>query len=68
MRQVYEYQQRAAEFRQMAARSSNDYCRGQLLHMADTWESLARDRAQQIESQKRIAALETYANGDASHL
>jgi hypothetical protein len=64
MQQVYEYQQRAAEFRQMAARSSNDYCRGQLLHMADTWESLARNRAEQIESQKRIAALGTYASSE----
>jgi hypothetical protein len=65
MRQVYEYTQRAAEYRQMAAKSSNDDCRWQLLHMADTWESLARVCAEQIERQRRISAVETYANGHA---
>jgi hypothetical protein len=66
MRKVEEYRNNAAECRQLAARSSNNESRSQLIQMAETWEALAKDRGEQIERQKRIAAFETHGDGNVS--
>jgi hypothetical protein len=63
MRKVEEYKKHAEECRQLAAAASNDENRRQLLEMAETWESLARDRHEQLQRQKRISRLETAPEG-----
>jgi hypothetical protein len=62
MRKVEEYLRHVQECRQLAASSSNEESRRQLLEMADTWDSLARDRQEQVARQQRIGALETSKN------
>jgi hypothetical protein len=62
MRKVDEYKKHAEDCRQLAFASSNEEHRHQLLAMADTWDALARDRADQLARQQRITALE--GNGD----
>ena len=42
----------------MARSTTNEEQRQGLLRMAETWESLASDRAAQIERQKRIGKLD----------
>jgi hypothetical protein len=64
MRKVEEYRRNADECRQLATRSSNDETRTQLLHMAETWEGLARDREEQIARQERMSALDGSGDGD----
>lgn len=59
MRKVEDYKRHADECRLLAAGATNDDTRRQLLDMVETWESLARDRAAQIDRKKRIAAWET---------
>lgn len=58
MRKAEEYKKHADECRQLAAAASNEDSRHQLLEMAETWESLARDRLDQLARQKRISELE----------
>lgn len=57
MRKIEDYKKHAAECRQMAAQATNEEHRQMLLHMAETWESLANDRKDQIARKKRIATL-----------
>ena len=64
MRKVEEYKKHAQECRQLATASSNEESRIQLLEMAETWEALARDRAEQIAREKRIMALEANRNSN----
>jgi len=64
MRKVEEYRRHAFECKQLAITSSNEEARRQLLEMAETWESLARDREQQIARSARIDALETNGKGN----
>ena len=59
MRKIEEYRRHAQECRQLATASSSEETRRQLLEMAETWESLARDRRDQVARQQRIEALET---------
>ena len=66
MRKVEEYRKHAEECRQLSAASSNDESRRQLLDMAETWESLAKDREEQIARQKRIDAIEGSGGGEVS--
>jgi hypothetical protein len=63
MRKAEEYKKHADECRHLAASASNEDSRRQLLEMADTWESLARDRNNQLALQKRISALEGDSEG-----
>ena len=58
MRKAEEYKRHADECRRLAAASSNEDSRSLLLEMAQTWESLARDRLDQLARQKRISELE----------
>jgi hypothetical protein len=48
MRKVAEYQQHAAECRQMASRMSDPVQKKQYLDMAEAWAMLARERAKQL--------------------
>ena len=64
MRKVEEYRRHADECRQLAAQSSNEETRSQLLQMAETWAGLARDRGEQISRQERITALEAKGDGE----
>jgi hypothetical protein len=48
MRKVLEYEQHAAECRQMAAQMINQQLKKQLEDMADVWDRLARERRQGI--------------------
>ena len=47
MKKVSEYLEHAAECRKMATRALPEH-REMLLHMADTWEMLARDRERKM--------------------
>jgi hypothetical protein len=57
MRKVSEYQQRAAECRQMAASMRDPMHRQQLEDMADAWIILARERSRQLAKQQRPGVL-----------
>lgn len=48
MRKISEYEQHAAECRQMAAKTSNPIHKKQLEEMADAWGMLARERKRQL--------------------
>jgi hypothetical protein len=48
MIKVSQYEQHAAECRQMAARVGDPDQKAQLEEMAQAWEALARDRAEQL--------------------
>jgi hypothetical protein len=63
MRKVEEYRRHAAECRQLAVATSNAESRQQLLDMAETWDGLARDRAEQLAREARLSALEKNDNG-----
>ena len=43
----------------MANRAASEEHRQMLLHMVETWESLATDRAEQIARRKRIVDLDS---------
>ena len=58
MRKVEDYKRHADECRAMARGTTNENQRQGLLRMAETWESLAKDRLAQIERQKRIGELD----------
>ena len=61
MKKAEEYRAHAEECRQLAARGDAK-AREQLLVMAETWESLARDREKNMERQERLTKLN--ASGD----
>lgn len=61
MRKIEDYLRHAADCQQMAHNAASDDHRQMLLHMAETWEGLARDRSEQLARQKRISQL---SNGD----
>ena len=53
MSKVSEYNQHAAECRQMAGRMKDQVHRNQLEAMADAWTMLAREREKQIAKQSQ---------------
>jgi hypothetical protein len=55
MRKVEDYRRRAEECRKLAASVANDEVEAQLLQMADSWDDLARSRADQLARLERIA-------------
>lgn len=59
VRKVEDYKKHAEECRVMATKASTEEHRQMLLKMVDTWESLARDRLEQIARQKRIVSLDS---------
>jgi hypothetical protein len=64
MRKIEDYRKHAEECRLMLARSRTEDERQMLLNMAATWESLARDREEQIARQQRIKQLDPKLDGD----
>jgi hypothetical protein len=56
LKKASEYRAHADECRKMAAAARNEY-RVMLLRMAETWESLAHGREEQIARLNRIEAL-----------
>jgi hypothetical protein len=57
MKKASEYKARADECRVLAARTSNPEHKAMLTKMAETWESLARERIERIARNERIAAI-----------
>jgi hypothetical protein len=57
MRKIEDYRLRAQECRDLAARARNESDRQMLLNMAETWETMAVGRAEQLQRQKRLNAL-----------
>jgi hypothetical protein len=55
VRKVSEYEQHAAECRQMAARTNDPEQKKQYQEMADAWAMLARERAKQLAKSGRQA-------------
>jgi hypothetical protein len=67
MKKAEEYRQNAAECRLLASRLRSPEDRAMLNAMAETWESLAVDRAAHVARQERLAALDVAGNpGEAS--
>ena len=58
MRKIEDYRKHAEECRLMLARSRTEDERQMLLNMAATWESLARDREDQMARQERLKELD----------
>ena len=58
MRKIEDYRKHAEECRLMLARSRTEDERQMLLNMAATWESLAKDREDQIARQQRLKQLD----------
>jgi hypothetical protein len=56
MHKVSEYDQHAADCRQMAARSTNPTHKKQLEEMAEAWVMLAREREKQVLKKNTPAA------------
>jgi hypothetical protein len=56
VKKVSEYLKHAKEWRMLAASGKAEH-RAMLLQMAETWESLARDREEQVARLKRLASL-----------
>jgi hypothetical protein len=65
MRKISEYKVHAEECRRLAAGTSNEEHRAALYKMAETWESLAEERAERFGQQRRIAALEDPAPAES---
>jgi hypothetical protein len=65
MKKAEEYRQNAAECRLLASRLRSPEERAMLNAMADTWESLAVDRAAHVARQERLVALEAAAKKTA---
>jgi hypothetical protein len=57
MTKFEDYKKHAEDCRTMARNTTNEEQRQGLLKMAETWESLAADRAAQMARQKRIDRL-----------
>ena len=58
MRKIEDYRKHAEECRTMLARSRTEEERQMLLNMAATWESLAKDREDQMARQERLKELD----------
>lgn len=58
MKKAHEYQEHAEQCRALAKNAANQEQRQMLVNMAETWESLARDREIRIARQQRIKSLE----------
>ena len=58
MKKVSVYLDHAEECRRLAVGTSNEENRAALFKMAETWDSLAEERAECLRQQQRIAALE----------
>jgi hypothetical protein len=58
MRKIDDYRQHAEQCREMARRARGPEERDMLLNMAETWESLARDREQQLQRKERLKKLD----------
>jgi hypothetical protein len=58
MRKIEDYRKHAEECRLMLARSRTEEERQMLLNMAATWESLAKDREDQMARQERLKELD----------
>jgi hypothetical protein len=67
MQKVEDYKKRAQECRTMARNTINEDQKSGLLQMAETWESLARDRTIQIAREKRIDALDDVSAANTIH-
>jgi hypothetical protein len=63
MKKVSDYRQHAAECRKLGAGVQNQEHKAMLTKMAETWESLAKEREELIARQHRIAALEQIGSG-----
>ena len=63
MRKVSEYEQHAAECRQMAARTKDPMQKKQYQEMADAWAMLARERAKQLAKSSGKAQLTKAIDG-----
>lgn len=61
MRKVSEYEQHAAECREMAAKIANPIHRKQLEDMAEAWTVLARERQKQLAKRHGSAPASTGA-------
>jgi hypothetical protein len=57
MRKIEDYKVHAEECRELASRARNDSDRQMLLNMAATWEAMAVGRAEQLQRNKRLKAL-----------
>jgi hypothetical protein len=58
MQKIEHYRLRAQECRELASRARNESDRQMLLNMAETWETMAVGRAQQLQRNKRLRALD----------
>ena len=58
MKKATEYKAHADECRAPAAGTSNPEHKAMLAKMAETWESLVRERTERLARNERIAALE----------
>jgi hypothetical protein len=58
MEKASEYLRNAQECRRLVETVSQPHQKAMLQNMADTWESLAADRARRVQQKQRIAALE----------
>lgn len=65
VRKIEDYRKHAEECRAMANRAASEERRQMLLQMVETWESLARDRREQIARQERMVGVDSVPN-DAS--
>jgi hypothetical protein len=59
VKKASEYQQHAEDCKALAAGATSPEHRDMLLKMAETWESLARNRESMVTRQQRIANLRT---------
>jgi hypothetical protein len=66
MIKVTEYEKHAAECRRLAAQTNNPAHRIQLEEMAQAWEALARDRANQVLNGITSQGGETPLNGEGA--
>jgi len=63
LKKASEYRGHAQECRLLAGRTSNFEHKAMLSKMAETWETLARDREAHVARQRRIAAFESAGAG-----
>ncbi len=66
MKKAEDYRAHAVECRRLAAAAQDHKTREQLVKMADTWESLAKDREIELARQERIRALEVVPRSEKS--
>ena len=66
MKKAAQYRQHAEECRTLAARTSDPEHKKMLMEMAETWNGLAKQRAEKIARQRRIAELEGSSGAEIS--